>query len=424
MGKANDPKFFYGWLVLLGCFLISFNYGFFYSYGVFFAELQEEFGWGRALTSTLPAVSTVVYCIAAVVIGWLTDKIGPRRVIIGCSILVGVGLALSSQAHTLWQMYLFWGGLLAIGFGVAYSLPAATVQRWFVKRRGLVLGIYMSGIGAGTLILSLLCTHLIIAYGWRITFLISGVIAFVVMFIPAFLIYRTPEEKGLKPYGVEASPVAEASKQAEPASTEVGWTLKEALKTRAMWTAWGIHVLASIPLLIVMVHIVPHCMDMGISQMAAAGALGIISAVAIGGRLFMGAIADKIGFNRCVGISLALCAAMMLFLIPIKSVGMIYLFAVIYGIGYGGKSATLPGLVGHLMGMKSLPVLIGVLATAWGVAGAIGPPIAGYIWDTTHSYTIAFAIGAGLYVIGSILGFTVKPPKKTPSPQIPTPASS
>ncbi len=424
MGKANDPKFFYGWLVLLGCFLLSSNIGFFYNFGVFFKPLQDEFGWGRTLTSTLPAVSTVVYCIAAVVIGWLTDKIGTRKVIIGCSIFVGAGLALSSQAHTLWQMYLFWGGLLAIGTGVVYSLPAATVQRWFVKRRGFVLGIYMSGIGAGTLILSLLCTHLIIDYGWRITFLISGVIAFVVMFIPAFLIYRTPEEKGLKPYGVEASPVAEASKQAEPASTEVGWTLKEALKTRAMWTAWGIHVLASIPLLIVMVHIVPHCMDMGISQMAAAGALGIISAVAIGGRLFMGTMADKLGFNRCVGISLALCAAMMLFLIPIKSVWMIYLFAVIYGIGYGGKSATLPGLVGYLMGMKSLPVLIGVIATAWGVAGAIGPPIAGYIWDTTHSYTIAFAIGAGLYVIGSILGFTVKPPKKTPSPQIPTPASS
>ena len=409
MNRSNNPKFFYGWVILLSCVLISFAYGFFYNFGVFFRPLQAEFGWSRALTSTLSSVSTVTYCIAAVLVGWLTDKIGPKKVLIICAVLVGAGLALSGLARTLWQLYIFWAGMLAVGCGVIYSLPAATVQRWFVKRRGIVLGIYMSGIGLGTLILSLLCNYLISAYGWRNAFLISGVVGFAVLIIPAFFIYRTPEERGLKPYGAEETPAGQSPRSP---SAEHGLTTREALKSKAFWTAWGIHTLASIPLLIVMVHIVPHCIDMGISKTAAAGALGLIAAVAIAGRLLMGAIADKIGFKFGVGVSLALCAAMMLFLIPIRSVGMVYLFAIVFGIGYGGKSATLPGLVGYLMGTRSLPVLIGVIATAWGVAGIIGPPLGGYVFDVTHSYTIAFIVGAVCYVIGSLLAFTVKQPGK------------
>jgi|GEM_PF-6209178 Major Facilitator Superfamily. len=93
MDKAGDSKFFYGWIVLAGCFLLSSVYGFFYNYGVFFDPLQDEFGWGRTLTSTLPGVSTLIYSGAAILMGWLTDKIGTRKVIIGCSILVGAGLA-------------------------------------------------------------------------------------------------------------------------------------------------------------------------------------------------------------------------------------------------------------------------------------------------------------------------------------------
>ena len=409
MSESRDSRLFYGWVILFACVLISFVFGFFYNFGVFFKPLQSEFGWSRALTSTLSSVSTIVYCIAAVLVGWLTDKIGPKKVLVICAVLVGAGLALSGTANTLWQLYIFWAGMLAAGTGIIYSLPAATVQRWFVKRRGIVLGIYMSGIGLGTLILSLLCNYLIDAYGWRNAFQISGVIGFVILIIPAFLIYRTPEERGLKPYGAEETP---AGQPPASSSAEYGLTTGEALRSKAFWTAWVIHTLASIPLLIVMVHIVPHCIDMGISKAAAAGALGLIAAIGIAGRLLMGAIADKTGFKFGVGISLALCSVMMLFLIPIRSVWMVYLFAIVYGIGYGGKSATLPGFVGYLMGTRALPVLIGVIATAWGVAGAIGPPLGGYVFDITHSYTVAFIVGAVCYAIASFLAFTVKQPEK------------
>ena len=409
MNESNDSRFFYGWIILFGCVLISFVYGFFYNFGVFFKPLQAEFGWSRALTSTLSSVSTITYCIAAVLVGWLTDKVGPRTVLIICAVLVGAGLALSGLANSLWQLYICWAGMLAVGCGVIYALPAATVQRWFVKRRGIVLGIYMSGIGLGTLILSLLCNYLIAAYGWRNAFHISGAIGFVILFIPAFLIYRTPEERGFKPYGAKETPVGQSP--ASP-SAEQGLTAKEALRSKAFWIVWGIHTLASIPLLIVMVHIVPHCIDMGISKAAAAGALGLIAGVGIAGRLLVGAIADKMGFKFCAGISLALCSVMMLFLIPIRSIWMIYLFAIVFGIGYGGKSATMPGLLGYLMGTRALPVLVGVVATAWGVAGTLGPPLGGYVFDITHSYTVAFIVGAVCYAIASFLAFTVKQPEK------------
>jgi Sugar phosphate permease len=171
----------------------------------------------------------------------------------------------------------------------------------------------------------------------------------------------------------------------------------------------------SIPILIVMTHIIPHAEDIGVSKVVAAGAVGLIGGVSIIGRLIGGVLADRIGFNRVVGFCCLLCAAMVAFLIVVKNIWMLYLFVVIYGLSYGAKAAMGGGLIGHLFGTKSLPTILGFIITAWAVAGLIAPPLAGHIFDVTQSYNVAFIIGAVSFAISGALALTVKPPQKIPS---------
>ena len=409
MDNANKSKFFYGWVVVAACFLLCFSWGFFYSYGAFFKELTAEFGWSRAATSTVVSVNTIFYVIGSIIIGWLSDRYKLRWLVLGAAILYGAGLALCSQIPALWQLYILFGVMGGFALGSAYTPPTATVQRWFVKRRGLTLGIALAGIGIGTFIMTPVAARFISTYGWRTSYIFMGIIVFLVLAIAAFFIVRHPEDKGLKPYGAITESVSESS---APSSAERNWTAREALRTKPFWMAWLMWLFFSIPILLVMTHIIPHAEDIGISKVAAAGALGLIGGVSIIGRLMGGVLADRIGFNRVVGFGCLLCGVMVAFLIGVKSVWMLYLFVVIYGLGYGAKAAMGGGLIGHLFGTKSLPTILGFVITSWAVAGIIAPPVAGYIFDKTGSYNIAFIIGAVSFAIAGTLALTVKPPQK------------
>jgi MFS family permease len=135
----RDP-FFYGWVIVATCFVPATSYGLFYTFGVFFKSLQAEFGWGRALTGSVHSVHLLIYAISTYYFGRLTDRIGPRRALSLGAVFIGVGLCLCSQIQNIWQLYLFYI-IASLGSGVTVSLPNATVQKWFVKKRGLALGL-------------------------------------------------------------------------------------------------------------------------------------------------------------------------------------------------------------------------------------------------------------------------------------------
>jgi MFS family permease len=400
---SEKTKFYYGWVVIACCCLLGTTVAALHTFGIYLTELAKEFGWSRATTSTVSSFSTVMYCISAVTVGWLTDRFGPKKVIWPCAFLLGGGLCLSSLVQNLWQLYLFYGVIAAFGIGIAYSLPTATVQRWFIEKRGLALGINMSGIGIGTLAVGLLLGYLIPAYGWRVAFLVEGILFFIILVISAIFIVGNPDQKGLAPYG-------KGENKTNPAAAlEREWSLSEVLLNRSFWAIYGIHFFASVSLLIVMVHIVPHAEDMGISKLVAAGALGLLGGFSIIGRLAIGGLCDKIGFRNGIIFSLALCGAMFLYIIFVNTVWMLYLFVFIFALGYGGKASALPGLVGSVFGTKSLAMIMGLVATSYGVAGVFGPPLGGWIYDATGNYTIAFLAGVVSYGLGILLTFTVRP---------------
>ncbi len=149
-------------------------FGSYYSFGVFFKPLQDEFGWNRAMTSGAFSICTLTMMVFGTFSGWICDRFGPRVIIVGGSILVGLGLFLSSKIGTLWQLYLFYGVIFAFGLSTATSPLSSTISRWFIKRRGLALGVAAAGVGMGTLVISPLANHLIATFSWQTSYLIMA----------------------------------------------------------------------------------------------------------------------------------------------------------------------------------------------------------------------------------------------------------
>ncbi len=405
LNAGGQPKIFYGWIVVACCCLLGTSTAIMMSYGIYFKELSSEFGWSRTLTSSVISLMNVVYSCSAVLVGATADKYNSRWVVWVCAVLLGSGLYLCSLVQTLAQLLLFYGVIVAIGMGVCYSLPMAVVQKWFIKKRGLALGISMCGIGLGTLVAGVLVGYLVSAYGWRASFVMQGVLFFIIFFVVGLFIVKEPKDKGLQPYG--AGEITTDNSINLISGRE--WSLKEVLANRSFWMIYGVHFFPSLSFTIVSVHVVPYAEDMGISKLAAAGALGLIGGISVVGRLGIGFICDKIGFRNGIIFSLVSCAIMFLYLIEVKNVWMLYVFVIFYALGYGGKASALPGLVGDVFGIKSLGMVMGLIATAFGTSSAIGAPLGGWVFDHMHSYRLAFLFGAVSYVLGVICTFMVRP---------------
>ncbi|MBI5968268.1 MAG: MFS transporter [Deltaproteobacteria bacterium] len=373
MDTTKKIPFFYGWIIVATCFVAATSYGLFYTFGVFFKSLQAEFGWGRALTGSVHSLHLVIYAISTFYFGRLTDRYGPKRALSLGAIFIGIGLSLCSQIHSIWQLYLFYV-IASLGSGVTVSLPNATVQKWFFKKRGLALGLVTAGVGAGTLLLAPLSHYLITSFGWRSAYVIIGIFYWGLLTLNALAMVEHPEKKGLKPYGWE-----EKTSQ-EDLSAPKGiqdWPAREAIKTKTFLLITFIYFFTNLPIHMVMIHIVPYATDLGISKTFAASALGLIGGISIFGRIGMGLISEKIGWKWGLFLSCLICALMLFWLIGVRNLWMLSIFAFIYGYFYGGKITTIPGLIGSFFGTRSLGEIIGAIHGASLMGGIIGPVLGG-----------------------------------------------
>jgi MFS family permease len=226
--------------------------------------------------------------------GWTTDKYGPRIAVAIGGLFIGLGLMLTSQS-ALWQLYIFYSLLVGLGVGVAFAPLVSTVARWFLKKRGLATGIVLAGIGLGTAIMPVPAAYLIETYGWSVSYIIIGIIALFGIVLAALLLRRSPEEMGLLPYG---SNVVDKPYVTPATVTIKGVTLRDAIGTRSFWVLFIITILFSTCLYMIMVHIVPHSRDLGISGPVAGSFLAMIGIGTIFGRLVGGWLADAIGRRR------------------------------------------------------------------------------------------------------------------------------
>jgi MFS family permease len=278
----------------------------------------------------------------------------------------------------------------------------STVAKWFVKRRGLMTGIVAAGSGVGVFIGPPVAARLIPIYGWRTSYVMLGsiVLFFVVLF--AQFIKRDPRQVGQIPYGQNQIDPKELNSRPE------GLSLREALYSRRFWLfflscfCYGYCVFA------VMVHIVPHAIELKISALKAASIIATIGGLSIFGKVLLGRVSDIIGNKYILMFGFILMSVALITLIPASEAWMLFLSGGIFGFGFGGLAVSQAPLIAEMFGLKSHGLIFGVSSISVMAGGALGPLLTGYICDVTNSYQMAFLLCAMMAFAGILLAILLK----------------
>ncbi len=389
---------YYGWVIVLITTCVLATQGLiFYSFGIFLKPLTAEFNWERGALSAALSMNGVVAGLLAIFIGRLSDKYGPRLLVTANGLLTGMAFLLLSQISSLWQVYLIWGLPMGIAGGCAFIPLISTIPRWFAKNRGIAMGIATTGFGLGGIIAPPLAQWLISGYGWRQTYIILGLIILIIITPLAQFMKHSPQRIRLKSYGENGTTMEDKQSLA----TE-GVSLKQAIKTSHFWVFGSILFCFFFVLQTIIVHIVPHAVDIEIPTTVAVGILSIIAVSSIIGKLSIGFIADKVGARRALTACLTLATLALIWLLFAKEIWMFYLFAVLFGIAYGGVIPLENLIPAELFGLKFLGMILASLMLFLTIGGALGAPLAGYIFDVTGNYSLAFLICVIIFVLGLI----------------------
>lgn len=418
--ETKKQLFFYGWwmvFVAFMCMLVAYGARF-YSFGIYLKPMSQEMGWSRATTAGAFTVSTLFMGFLSPICGKLLDKYGTRVIMLWGGIIAGIGFALCYFTQSLLHFYIFFSLIMPIGIVGTGAVPSnGLVVKWFNKKRGTALGAVSVGMGLGSFIMVNLAQFLIAQYGWRTSFLIMGVLIWIVVCPLAVLLVKDkPQDLGLLPDGDE--PLAnQATSVGSAAAMGDVWPMKDFLRTWAFWATALMFALSCFGLMINLVHLVPHATDIGHSRTFSAFVLSIMMICGLIGRFGFGYIADKIKISPMMLMSGALFVmsiAMFVFLvgIGIKSNTSFYAYVVIYGLPYGAMTTLTAVIVGRLFGPASYGIVYGAVYFVATFGTGFGPLFAGWIFDVTKSYDIAFITGAALTLISAALIATAKPPKR------------
>jgi MFS family permease len=414
--KGIEEKPFYGWVVVIASFFVaSMAYGGTYSFGVFLKPLREDFGWTTATTSGAFSLLLLSYSSLGILSGWGVDRFGPRMTIGFGGLFIGLGLLLTSQINTPWQIYMTYGLLIGPGLSTAYSPLLTTISRWFTKWRGLALGIVTAGTGVGNLIIPPFASHLISIYGWRLSYIILGTIVGSVMITATLFLGKDPlkikmvsnvemEGKDNRMRGLRQNKIISEAKD---------FSFRRAIHTKTFWQLCLMNLMVGFGLQMMMVHVVSYVQEgLKSSPMVAATVLSTIGAFSIAGRLIMGVASVRIGAKRALAISTFLEGAMIIGMMSSSNMWVLYLFASIFGFGYGGHVPQFPALTGDFFGLYRMGTILGAGSIFYGMGGAFSTFLAGRIFDITGSYTNAFSLGVLAMFLTAASTFFLRRPKR------------
>jgi MFS family permease len=397
MSNKHDSR-----IIVAACFIIqAVGVGTFVSYGVFFNSLAGEFGWSRAVISGASSLAFLLSGVFGIVIGRLNDIYGPRNLVRIAAIFLGTGVMLMTQVSEIWQLYVFYGIIFGIGLGAIDVIALTTTARWFSHSRGFMTGLVKVGTGAGQFLIPFLASILIAAYGWRQAYLNIGAVVMVILFAVAQVLKRDP--------GAGISRERSGPRLKSLYVQEKNLSVKDAIRTVQLWIICGVNVLLVFCLLIILVHIVPHAIDLGLSTTQAAGVLSTIGAVSMAGRFTAGIAIDRIGSKPIMAICLLILITALLWLQVADSLWMLYLFASVYGVAHGAFFTAISPIVAEVFGITSHGAIFGIVVFFGTVGGAIGPIVAGQMFDITGSYTMVFIMITLISVVGLCLILFLKP---------------
>jgi len=372
-----DPRYR---IVLGACLTQVVVVGLLFSYGLFFAIFEQEFGWSRAILSGSMSLTLLSMGLLATFGGRLTDLYGPRIVLSVSGVLFGCGVALISQIEAPWHLFLIFGCLIGVGMATHDVATLSTVARWFVRRRGAMTGVVKVATAVGQIFLPGVVAYLIAALGWREAIMVVGFVAAAVLLLGALLIDRP------------APPAAPAPGAAADDSAPVSIPYAEAARTRVFWMLCAAQflffpILGAVPL-----HIVAHGADLGLTVPQAAALVSTIGAASIAGRLVVGGLLDRIGGRRSYLLALTPLILALAALMAIESPWPLYGAMVLYGFGHGGLFTVVTPTIAEYFGLNALGALFGTILFFGAIGGAFGPLMVGFIFDETGSYGLAFLI--------------------------------
>jgi sugar phosphate permease len=382
------------WVVLAGVTLILLaSSGLRSSFGVFIKPLEAEFGWSRVALSVVASLSLLLYGAMGPVVGRIADRVGPRGVLVAATLLLGAGTTATSTISSLWQLYLTAGVITAVGAGsAAMSVAASLAARWFDRGRGLVLGIAGAGMAAGQLLIVPALMAVTVTWGWRASFLGSGIV-FVAVILPLalLLIRNDPRELGLAPYG--AAPGAVAATAEQRASQRVGVTA--AARTAPFWLLAGsFWVCGYTTSGLVLTHLIPHAAEHGFHAAMAAQALGVMGALNIAGTIASGWICDRFGPRGPLAAYYLLRGVSLVFLPFVGTALGLFGFAAIFGLNYISTVPATTALTARIYGRYSVGELSGWIFFSHQIGAAAGSLVGGYFYRQFGDYTLAFHTAA------------------------------
>lgn len=397
-------------LVVAGAFLVQFvMIGGMFAYGVFFKVLEAELGWSRTLLSAATSLAFLVMGIFAMVGGRANERFGPRAVMTVSGVAYGAGYLLMSLMQAPWQLFLFYGGLIGIGLAAHDVVTLSTIARWFPQRRGLMTGLVKVGTALGQMALPLAAAVLITGIGWRATCVVFGVGAglLVVLAAQGLSLPRAAGAARAAAAGA-AAPQDDAAGRPAPAQPP-GLPFSEVRRTRQFWTLCALQFLFFPSLMTVPVHIAAHGIDLGLSASQAAAVLSTIGGASVLGRLLVGGFVDRIGGRNAYLICFGALVSSLLGLLAIGAPVWLYPFAIVYGFSHGGFFTVVSPAIAELFGLAAHSTIFGIVLFCGTLGGAIGPLLAGAVFDTAGSYQPAFATLAAMAGLGLLLVLTLRP---------------
>jgi len=402
------PKFFYGYVILALCFAnMIVMRGVNGAFGVYYLALLDEFSWSRSDGATVASANFFVYAIASPLVGLAFDRFGPRLLMPLGALLVGVGLVISSFASSLWELYVSYGIITALGQGaLSFVGHNALISFWFVRRRATAIGIASMGQGVGALVMVPLTQLLIDQVGWRWTYVVTGSLLLLVL-VPANALFqrRAPQDVGQFPDGDDAPPAESPGRHSAKHAAQRDWTLGEAARSFPFWCITIGHLALGTALFLINTHVIAHFVAVGYEKLAASFYFGLIGFIRIGATIVWGSISDRLGRSATYGVATlvtALGVGGMIAMTVDAPLWLVYLAILLYGIGHSAGNPTYGAVIGDIFSGRKIGLIFGFLEISFGLGSAFGSWIGGYLFDATGSYAWSFGVCLVCFIVSGL----------------------
>jgi len=395
----------YGWVVTFAGLGVNLILGVLYAWSIISSDLIDRLNWTATMTQVPYMVACVIFAFSMIPGGRIQDKYGPRLVLILSAILAGIGFFLSGVFLTVLGLTIFFGVVFGLAMGLGYASPTPAAVKWFEKsKRGLISGIVVSGFGLAPVYIGPLTHYLITTLGIKTTFMILGAGFFVVIMTLAQVIKNPPA-------GYQTGdPVQVATGENQSPKVEMSW--KEVIRTRSFKLLWLMFFFGTFAGLL----LIGQLSKIGLEHAGITTPFLLISVYALFnflGRIMFGTISDRLGRMRTLFLMFLLQVLVYSVFIFLETPLLLAGGVAIVGLTFGGMLTIFPAATADYFGIKNLGLNYGLLITAWGVGGLIGPLLGGLVRDHTEAYLWSFVISAILSALGALLTFFVRNPKKS-----------